>query len=226
MKSLLVPCVVCCAGLLLPALAYGAAAAIGDEDLRVYLGALELGARLDVDLTGDGRAELVYVATDSDERVLGVIDGRGDPAHLGAHLLGEAQLAATPQSSVSLGFDNGQLLVEQFAGEGIVSVSSYRYRYDAAVQKLQLVELAVEQYDDAAGQGTLRISWDLDAGEQVVVRSEPATLDNGQQVYVYGPELRSIRLAAPIYLSGTPDPLALLEFEGRREMLVSSDRKH
>ncbi|MGY0619784.1 hypothetical protein [Lysobacter sp. A378] len=225
MKWLLVPCVACCAGLLWPALAYGAAA-IGDEDLRVYLGALELGARLDVDLTGDGRAELVYVATDSNERVLGVIDGRGDPARLGAHLLGEAPLAATPQSPVSLSVDNGQLLVEQFAGEGTVSVSSYRYRYDAAVQKLRLIELAVEQYDDAARQGTLRISWDLDAGEQVVVHSEPATLDNGQQVYVYGPELRSIRLAAPIYLSGTPDPLALFEFEGRREMLVSSDRKH
>lgn len=224
MKGLLVSGVICCAGLSLPAVGQGARS-IGDEDLRVYLGAFQLEARLDADLTGDGLAELVYVAADSSERVLGVIEGGGNPARLGASLLGEAGLAAAQTSSVSLDLDNRQLLVEQFAGEGRVSVSSYRYRYDASARQMQLVALSVEQYSDVAGQGTTRISWDLGSGEYVVVRSEPVTFDNGQEAYVYGPESRTFRPSAPISLSGTPDPLAMLQLEISREMVASNTGK-
>lgn len=225
MKWLLMSVLICWAGLSLPALSQDAQS-VGDEDLRVYLGALQLEARFDVDLTGDGRAELVYVAADHDIRVLGVIEGGTDRARLGASLLGEARLVPAPLSSVSLSIDEDQLLVEQFAGEGTVNVSNYRYRYDATVRQLRLLELSIELYSDVADQGTTRISWDLRSGDYVVVRSKPVTLDNGQDAYVYGPESRTIRSSAPVSLSDTPDPLALLRLEAKSGMLASSAGEH
>lgn len=199
------------------------ATSVSDDDLRAYLGTLTLEARLDADLNGDGRPELIYVAADHNDRLLGILRGGEGAAGIGSRLLGEAPLVAAPRSSVSLALDNGELVVEQVAGEGAVSMTRYRYRYDAPARQVRLVDLSTEQYGNPVEQQTTRLEWNLDSGAHVVVHGEAVTLDDGQAVYVYGPETRTVRNTAPVYLAHTPDPLALLATEAKRGMVAASD---
>lgn len=208
-----------------PVSAQQGVADIDTADLRAYLGTLELEARLDADFTGDGRADVIYVAADRNERVLGILDGATGGARIGSRELGEGRLAVSPRSSVSLRLENDRLVVDQVIDEGGVTVTSYRFRYDHAAREARLLELTAEQYSADVKQGTTRLHWNLDTGDYTTVHGEAVTLDSGQGVYVYGPERRTARPSAPVTLGLMPDPLVLLDAELKRGMVASNVRE-
>lgn len=222
MKWVMVLSVAGLLGLSLPASAQQGVAGIDTVDLRAYLGTLELEARLDADFTGDGQADVVYVAADRNERVLGILDGAPGSARIGARELGEGRLTVSPRSSVSLRLENDQLVVDQVVDESGVTVINYRFRYDHAAREAHLTELTAEQYSADVTQGTTRLHWNLDTGEYTTMHGEAVTLDSGQDVYVYGPENRTARPSAPVSLGRMPDPLVLLDGELKRHMVAAS----
>ena len=193
---------------------------ISDDDLRAWLGTLELEARLDVDLNGDGRLDLAYIAADRNERVLGVLDCDEYGARLGARLLGEASLVPSPTSASSLAVEGNELVVSQVAGEDAVTATTWHYRHDPLTGGMRLVALSGERYRAVVDSTSTRVQWDLETGEYLVERGESVTLDTGGNVFVYGPPQHSVRPSAPVYMEQAPDPVALLDVEAMGGMVT------
>ena len=193
---------------------------ISDDDLRAWLGTLELEARLDVDLNGDGRLDLAYIAADRNERVLGILDGDEYGVAFGARLLGEAALVPSPTSTSSLAVEGGELVVSQVAGEDAVTATTWHYRHDPVTGGMRLVALSGERYGAVVDSTSTRVQWDLETGEYLVERGESVTLDTGGNVFVYGPPQHSVRPSAPVNMEQAPDPVALLDVEAMGGMVT------
>lgn len=184
---------------------------ISHEDLLAYLGSMQVEARLDADITGDGHLDVVFVARSPDERVLGVIAGGGQrTAQIGRRAIGEARLDPSPQAPAALAFANGVLTVDDLTGAGTVTSARYQYRHDPMHNRMRLFDLVCEVYSPTLSHGSSRLSWNLDLGEHVVELGQVVTLDTGEDVYVYEPGNRTLRRVPPIYMEDTPDPSRLL----------------
>lgn len=186
------------------------AANIGNDDLLAYLGQMQIEARLDADVTGDGHIDVVYVARSVHERVLGVIAGGEHTAQLGRRAIGEGALDASPQVPVALGFADDVLTVEDLTGAETLTAARYQYRYELLQNRMRLFNLVCEQYSPTLSHGSRRLSWNLDQGDHVVEHGQVVTLDTGEDVYVYEPESRTSRKPPPVYLGDAPSPAELL----------------
>jgi len=199
---------------------------ISNDDLLAYLGNMQIEARLDADVTGDGRVDVVYVAGNANERVLGVIAAGGQTAQIGRRVVGEARLETVAQARVVLGFDAGVLTVEDMTGADLVTVARYQYRYEPAPNRMRLLALVCEQYSPTLSQGSLRLSWNLDKGDHVVEHGHVVTLDTGEDVYIYESEKRTSRQVAAVYMEAAPSPAELLAVEANaRTRMAADDRK-
>lgn len=203
--------------------AQGPVAGIDDDALLAYLGNMQVEGRLDADVTGDGRSDVVYVASNAHERVLGVIAGGEYTAQVGRRAIAEGSLDVSPQAPVTLGFDNGVLTVEDLTGTDTVTLSVYRYRYEQQQNRMRLFELVCEQYSPTLSHGSTRLSWNLDAGDHVVEHGQVVTLDTGEDVYVYESEDRSSRKSAAVYMEDAPRPADLLGTDGDRRQRFATD---
>lgn len=186
---------------------------LSDEALLAYLGNMQIEARLDAEVTGDGRADVVYVASNHNERVLGLIAGGEDAVRIGRRVIADGRLDPSPELPVVLDFDHGVLTVEDHSGaegSGLVTWSRYRYRYEPARRRMRLAALVCEQYSPTLGQPSRRISWDLESGDHVVEHGRVVTLDSGEDAYVYESAIRTSRKAAAVYLEDAPGPRELL----------------
>ena len=188
-------------------------ATLGDDDLLAYLGNMRLEARLDADVTGDRIDDVVYVASNGHERAMGVIDGSGPTARIGARSIGEGSLEPSPQVPVVLEFAEGILTVEDLTGtQGTdsVTLSRYQYRHDPGGNRMRLFTLACEQYSPTLSHGSRRLSWNLESGDHVVEHGQVVTLDTGEDVYVYESAQRSNRHTAAVYMEDAPRPSDLV----------------
>ena len=193
---------------------------IQDADLRAWLGTLQLEARLDADVTGDGQLDLVYVAAESDVRVVGILDGNREGTGFGARRLGEAPMVGSPASASSLSVEDGALVVEQVAGEDTITATTWRYRFDPLTRRTRLVMFSAERYGAVFNRASVRVQWNLDSGDYLLERGEQVTLDGGGEVCVYGPGERSTRRSPPVYMAQAIDPVALLDTEVKRGLLT------
>lgn len=196
---------------------------ISDDGLLAYLGNMQVEGRLDVDLNGDGRTDVVYVAQNMHERVLGVIAGGEYTAQIGRRAIGEGVLDASPQAPIALGFENGVLTVDDLAGTGTVTLARYQYRYDRMQNRMRLFALICEQYSPTLSHGSVRLSWNLDEGDHVVEHGQVVTLDTGEDVYVYESENRMSRKPAAMYMEDAPSPAEMLVIEARPWERVATD---
>lgn len=198
---------------------------LSDEALLAYLGNMQIEARLDADVTSDGRTDAVYVASNRNERVLGLIAGGEDPVRIGLRVIADGALDPSPEVPVVLGFDDGVLTVEDQSGaedSDLVTLSRYRYRYDPSRRRMRLSALVCEQYSPTLGQASHRISWDLESGDQVVEHGRVVTMDSGEDVYVYESAIRTSRKMAAVYLEEAPSPRDLLASDVTQQT-VSAD---
>ena len=225
MKRLMVYCLVF-AMILAPVLGTVAkerVARLDHDDLLAYLGNMQIEARLDADVTGDGRVDVVYVASSAHQRVLGVIGGGPYTAQIGRRSIAGGTLDVSPQVPVTLSFKNGVLSVEDLAGTEAVTVSRYQYRYQKSSNRMRLVALACEQYSPTLSHGSRRLSWNLDKGVHIVEEGKVVTLDTGEDVYVYESETRTSRKSAAVYMEDAPIPNDLLVTGGIGQAGIAND---
>ena len=198
---------------------------VPDAELRAWLGTLQLEARLDADVTGDGQLDLVYVAADANMRVVGILDGNNARTGFGARRIGEAPMVASSTSATALSIDDdGELVVEQVTGDDIITATTWRFRHEPASRRTRLVMFAAERYGAVLNRASVRVQWNLDNGEYLLEHGEQVTLDGGGEVCVYGPAERSTRMSPPLYMADAVDPVALLDTEAKRGMAFMTTR--
>lgn len=208
MKRLMVFCLV-----LAPVLGTAAReplARLGNDDLLAYLGDMQIEDRLDADVTGDGRVDVVYVASRGRQRRLGVIGGGAYTAKIGRRSIATGALEASPQVAATLAFNKGVLTVEDLTGTDSVTLSRYRYRYEPLPKRMRLVALTCERYSPTLSHGSRRLSWNLEQGAHVIEEGKVVTLDTGEEVYIYESETRTSRKSPAVYMEDAPIPNDLL----------------
>lgn len=219
--------VVACCLVLAPVLDTAArkpAVNLSDDDLLAYLGQMQIEARLNADVTGDGRRDVVYVAYSRNERVLGVIAGGKRTAKLGRRAIGEGALGVSPQASVALGFKNGVLTVEDLSGTDTVTLARYQYRYERPKNRMRLFALVCERYSPTLSHGSNRLSWNLARGDYVVERGQVVTLDTGEEVYVYAPAKRKSRKTVPVYMENAHSQVELFVAETSARARIATNK--
>lgn len=129
------------------------------------------------DLNGDGLADIAAVVVEgkdsaaADDRQRGLIvllAGAGK----GYSLLGsndkllQCQGCGGVKDGVNLTIKNGVLIVSQYSGSREYSVYTWRFRLDAASQRLQMIGVDEEDADGMVGKGST-ISTNLLTGQQI-----------------------------------------------------------
>lgn len=126
------------------------------------------------DLNGDGVADIVTVlvegkgATDDRQRGLIVLLA----ASKGYSLLGsndkllQCQGCGGIKDGINVTVKNGVLVVSQYSGSREYSVYTWRFRLDAASQRLQMIGIDEEEADGMVGKGST-VSTNLLTGQQI-----------------------------------------------------------
>jgi len=196
--------------LALPSVAAAQSTGVSDEDLVGFLGNMRVEARIDADIDRDGVKDVAFVASDTHERILGVISGAGPAGKLGQRVLAEGRLPAQPQALPVLTWAHGELRLDDLTGDDTVTTSTCRYRFDATARRLRLASMQAETYSASLAHAATRVRWDVLKGVQITEEGQVVTLDTGEQVYVYAPEVRSHRATTPLYVEQAPDAVSLL----------------
>jgi len=174
--------------------------------------------RLDADLNGDGKQDVVVSlayddAPDADAfRSVDVLWGHrhGAPAsdEDDSDGQGPLNLRSSPLGTPTLRFDKGVLLVEDLTGGTTATQTTYRYRYDKDADDLRLIGLDTERYSRTGSHGSLRLSWNVVTGIRIVQRGTVGK-DGALR---YGKEQRSVdKSRTYYYIADTPDPDELLD---------------
>lgn len=129
------------------------------------------------DLNGDGLADIAAVVVEgkdsagADDRQRGLIVLLAS-AGKGYSLLGsndkllQCQGCGGVKDGVNLTIKNGVLVVSQYSGSREYSVYTWRFRLDAASQRLQMIGVDEEEADGMVGKGST-ISTNLLTGQQI-----------------------------------------------------------
>lgn len=127
------------------------------------------------DLNGDGVADIAAVLVEgkssADDRqrgliVLQAIAGKGYSVLGSNGKMLQCQGCGGVKDGVNVNVKNGVLIVSQFSGSREYSVSTWRFRLDAASQRLQLIGLDEEEADGMVGKGST-VSTNLLTGQQI-----------------------------------------------------------
>ncbi len=127
------------------------------------------------DLNGDGVADIAAVLVEgkssADDRqrgliVLQAIAGKGYSVLGSNGKMLQCQGCGGVKDGINVNVKNGVLIVSQFSGSREYSVSTWRFRLDAASQRLQLIGLDEEEADGMVGKGST-VSTNLLTGQQI-----------------------------------------------------------
>lgn len=127
------------------------------------------------DLNGDGLADIAAVlvegkgATDDRQRGLIVLQASAAKGYsvLGSNgKLLQCQGCGGVKDGVNVTVKNGVLVVSQYSGSREYSVYTWRFRLDAASQRLQMIGIDEEEADGMVGKGST-VSTNLLTGQQI-----------------------------------------------------------
>jgi hypothetical protein len=119
-------------------------------------------AELAADFNGDGREDIAAVVKGEDERYLLVALSEGK----GLHRIGLGELEPYSLGEAHLSARKGVLVVEDLTGGTSAITSLYRYRYEAATDRMQLIGDDVELYSRTNQHDSTKISTNRLTGDR------------------------------------------------------------
>ncbi len=197
----------------LPVFAGRAPATAAEIQTRLTVGAgVEM--RIDGEFNGDGDADAAE-RWRSDEggegRGLRVILADEHEGKLGWLLAGEVKLDPFPWGPGSMAIRKGVLVFEDLTGGTTATQSTRRYRYDTRQDRMRLIGIDVQRYSRTNSHGTVKLSWNLLDGKQIVQRGEPDTRGRGGEAVIYAKPEHGVHTASPIWMENSPDPDTLID---------------
>ena len=204
--------------------AAGAATPAASDIARFVPEGMQVEARLDTDLTGDGRADLALLAGNEDTRVLMVLArylvdaAPGQKAYEDFEPIDQHSLETTPLGPGQLSARKGVLIVEDLVGGTTATAATYRYRYDRAEHRMRLIGLDAERYSRTNSHGGIKLSWNLLDGAHVLQRSELAEGAKDDAAYRYSHPQRTVQKIVKVFMDQTPNPDELLDNEIAAQM--------
>jgi len=157
-----------------------------------------LETQLESDFNGDGKTDMAMVVRNDDERWLLVAVGEGK----GLHRIGLGELDPFPLGDASLESKKGVLVITDLTGGTTAIQSAYRYRYEAATGRMQLIGDDVELYSRTNQHGGIKVSTNRLTGVRLTQSSE---LDDKGE-YRFSKEKRSTVSKDKLYLETAPLP--------------------
>jgi hypothetical protein len=158
---------------------------------------------LSADFTKDGKDDVAAIIRSEDERYLLVAASEGK----GLRRIGLGELDAYPLGDASLSAPKGVLVIEDLTG-GTTAISSlYRYRYEAATDRMQLIGDDVEIYSRTNQHDATKVSTNRLNGDRITtVRKLTDADDYAEQT----PEHSKVSVKK-LYLEDAPDPSETFE---------------
>ena len=155
--------------------------------------------QLEADFDGDGKMDIAMVVRNDDERWLLVALGEGK----GLRRVGLGEMDAYPLGDASLEAKKGVLVVNDLTGGTTAIASTYRYRYEAASGRMQLIGDDVELYSRTNAHGGIKVSTNRLNGVRL---TQTSTIDEIGGERRFSKEKRSSVPVTKIYLEDAPVP--------------------
>jgi hypothetical protein len=155
--------------------------------------------QLEADFDGDGKADIAMIVRNDDERWLLVAVGEGK----GLRRVGLGEMDAYPLGDASLEAKKGVLVVNDLTGGTTAIASTYRYRYEAASGRMQLIGDDVELYSRTNAHGGIKVSTNRLTGVRL---TQASTIDEIGGERRFSKEKRSSVPVTKIYLEDAPVP--------------------
>jgi hypothetical protein len=155
--------------------------------------------QLEADFDADGKFDIAMVVRNDDERWLLVAVGEGK----GLRRVGLGEMDAYPLGDASLEAKKGVLVVNDLTGGTTAIASTYRYRYEAASGRMQLIGDDVELYSRTNAHGGIKVSTNRLTGVRL---TQASTIDEIGGERRFSKEKRSSVPVTKIYLEDAPVP--------------------
>ena len=155
--------------------------------------------QLESDFNGDGKADIAMVIRNDDERWLLVAVAEGK----GLKRIGLGELDPFPLGDANLESKKGVLLITDLTGGTTAIQSTYRYRYEPASGRMQLIGDDVALYSRTNSHGGVEISTNRLTGARLKQSSEP---DEEKGEYRFSKQQRSTVPKDKLYLETAPSP--------------------
>jgi hypothetical protein len=157
-----------------------------------------LETQLDADFNGDFQADVAMVIRNDDERWLLVALGEGK----GLKRVGLGELDPYPLGDASLEEKKGVLLITDLTGGTTAIQSTYRYRYEAATGRMQLIGDDASLYSRTNAHGGVEVSTNRLTGVRL---TQTSTLDDKGE-YRFGKQKKTTVPKDKLYLETAPNP--------------------
>ena len=155
--------------------------------------------QLEADYDGDGKFDIAMVVRNDDERWLLVAVGEGK----GLRRIGLGEMDAYPLGDASLEAKKGVLVVNDLTGGTTAIASTYRYRFEKASGRMQLIGDDVELYSRTNSHGGISVSTNRLNGKRI---TQSSTIDEPDGERRFSKETVSKVPLTPIYLEDAPSP--------------------
>ena len=158
-----------------------------------------LETQLESDYNGDGVVDIAMVIRNDDERWLLVAVGEGK----GLKRIGLGELDPYPLGDASLEAKRGILLITDLTGGTTAIQSTYRYRYEAASGRMQLIGDDVELYSRTNAHGGISVSTNRLNGKRI---TQTSTIDEPDGERRFSKEKATTVSTEKLYLETAPNP--------------------
>ena len=169
-----------------------------------------LETQLEADFNADGKQDIAMVVRNDDERWLLVAVGEGK----GLRRIGLGELDPYPLGDASLEAKKGVLLITDLTGGTTAIQSTYRYRYEAASGRMQLIGDDASLYSRTNSHGGVEVSTNRLTGVRLTQTSEP---DEKLGEYRFSKQKRTTVPKDRLYLETAPKPEDTLGVGDRNE---------
>ena len=168
---------------------------------------VEVEARVDGDLNGDGIADIAYLAHSEDSRALTVLLSVRGSNQFRPEVL---TLEPTEFTPGSLALDGNVLKFEDMTGGTTAISSTRRFRYDGHGEQMRLIGLDATVYSRTFAHDGFETSWNLLNGD-ATTRELKRNTGGGDAAYNPGRERSFKRRTRALWLPNSPDPETVLE---------------